>query len=120
MLNFATMHPVASFENTISFRMTGYFTNRTEETSFLTFNISFNSLTDELIRDIVNFREDVRHVLRQLDAEYVPRHGYVVGATTNVRQSDLINEAQRIQDVADQSVFEANATSEILLRHIFN
>ena len=121
ILNFATVNPVISLKNTVSVRGTCLNRNRAMKISFLIFNFSPDPLADKFIGDSVNFREDIWHILlRQLNTEDVPRNGYVVGATTNVRQSDLINEAQRMQNVADQTMFQDNATSEIALLHLLN
>ncbi len=94
ILNFATVNPVFSLKNTETVRRIRFNRDRAVKISFLIFNISLDPLANKLIGDIVNFREDIWHILRQPNTEDVPRNSNVEGPTTDACNSQYIDEAQ--------------------------
>ncbi len=89
--NFAAVHPLLSLEHTKAIRKISFFIHGSIEPTILPVNICFNSLANEVVRNIVHFGKTARQILGHLDDWSVPRNCYEVSSSTEIRHGELVN-----------------------------
>jgi hypothetical protein len=85
------MHPFASFKYSIAVWQTSYFANDAIENTLFTFNYSFYSFADVIIRRNGEVWEVTESIDWKLNAISIPGNCDFVRAFTDDRNSDLIN-----------------------------
>ncbi len=92
--NFAAVHPLLSIEHTKAIRKISFSIHRSIEPTILPINICFNSLANEVVRNIVNFGKTTRHILGHLYEWSVPRNCYAVSSPAEIGHGELVNQLQ--------------------------
>jgi hypothetical protein len=100
------MHPLISFEYSVPVRFFSFSANNAVELTRLPFDSGFYSFADEVIRR--NF--EARKITKAIDRQFYNKLSVldnrdILGAFTDVSDSDLMDEVQGGKDISDGPVF---------------